>query len=159
MTAVTTLKPNTKEDKALKLINPGYLSLSPGTRALFTGSDQFQTMAGFSVSHLSAAIFDASTTTGLSEPVWMYKDSKSPFGVYYFQLGVTTVANNFNIQPGLHGTLNLWVVRTADTITAIPVLAPFNQYKDLFYKITGAMENSYKGKTGYNLIAASLGNP
>lgn len=157
VTAVTTLKPNTKEDKALKSINPGYLSLSPATRALFTGAGQFQTMAGFNVSHLSAAIFDASKTTGLSEPVWMYRDTNSPFGVDYYQLGVTTVPNNFNLKPGLHGTLNLWVVRTADTMTAIPVLAPFNQYKELFYKITGAMGSTYKGKIGYDLVAESLG--
>lgn len=157
VTAVTTLKPNSKEDKVLSSINPGYMSLSPGTRALFTGGNQTQTMAGFRVSHLSAAIFDAAATTGLSEPVWMHQDSGSPFGVYHFKLGVTTVANNFNIQPGLHGTLNLWVVRTAATITAIPVVASFKQYKELYYKITAAMSHSYKGKTGHELIADSLG--
>lgn len=158
LTTVTTRLPTTPPDIALASINPGYTALSPGVRDLFTGSFGFQSASGFSISHASMAIFDAKATTGLNVPVWSYQEPGTGFGMAYYRLGVTTSSNNINIPKGLTGTLNVWVVNTAATVTALPIAAPWGQYDKLFHKIIDGLQTSDGKGVGAAHLLESLGN-
>jgi hypothetical protein len=133
-----------------------YEKIGEQADVLFTGSNQNQTISILNASHPSAAVFDASKTTGLDNPTWEYIGSNG-FKLDYFQLGVTTASNSMGITPGVGGTLNLWVVTT--TAGALPGLtdANWSQYSDLYDQMMHALQQSYHGQIGAVLLANDLG--
>jgi hypothetical protein len=133
-----------------------YEKIGEQADVLFTGSNQNQTISILNASHPSAAVFDASKTTGLDNPTWEYVGSNG-FKLDYFQLGVTTASNSMGITPGVGGTLNLWVVTT--TAGALPGLtdANWSQYSDLYDQMMHALQQSYHGQIGAVLLANDLG--
>jgi autotransporter passenger strand-loop-strand repeat protein len=140
---------------------PDYSKIGEQADVLFTGSNQNQTKSGLgltlNLSHPSAAVFDATKTTGLANPIWEYK-SPDGFELDYFQLGVTTALNNnFGIKGGVNGTLNLWVVTT--TAQALPSLnqESWSQYEHLYDQMISALQHSDNGHYGADLLASSLG--
>jgi hypothetical protein len=143
-------------DQNLGKINPGYNNIGQQADVLFTGSNQNQTISILNASHPSAAVFDASKTTGLDNPIWEYVGSNG-FKLDYFQLGVTTGSNSMGITPGVRGTLDLWVVTT--TAGALPALtdANWSQYSDLYDQMMQALQNTYQGQIGAVLLANDLG--
>ena len=143
-------------DPNLGKINPGYNKIGEQADVLFTGSNQNQTISILNASHPSAAVFDASKTTGLDNPIWEYVGSNG-FKLDYFQLGVTTASNSMGITPGVGGTLNLWVVTT--TAGALPGLTTVNwsQYSELYDQMMHALQQQYHGQYGAVLLANDLG--
>jgi hypothetical protein len=101
-------------------------------------------------------VFDSTQTTGLEKPIWEYNGSNG-FKLDYFQLGVTTAANNMDIAAGERGTLNLWVVNT--TAGALPSLnqASWAQYSDLYDQLIVGLQSANNGHIGADLLANSLG--
>ncbi|HEY9806416.1 MAG TPA: hypothetical protein V6D04_07600, partial [Candidatus Obscuribacterales bacterium] len=150
-------------DPNLGKINPGYNKIGQQAETLFTGSDQHQavpiphTNLSIDLSHPSAAVFDSAQTTGLDAPIWEYIGSNG-FKLDYFQLDVTTAANNnMDIAAGERGTLDLWVVTT--TAPALPGLNTegWKQYLDLYDQMIAGLQSTNNGHIGADLLASSLG--
>lgn len=154
------LMPGDTGDAALNKINADYAHIGNAASQLFTGSSQMQSLSFgglVDLSHPTTAVFDSSKTTGLSAPVWSYTGSNN-FSLSFYQLGVTTAANNgWGLDVGEAGTFNVWNITSP--VDAIPQLngLPYSAYNDFYSNIVGALQTTNNGLVGASLLEQTFG--